>query len=87
MAREEVKRSLNFMLKVVVEDVTGGALVAAVMEEEVATSEEAEVDVEVVAAGEKNPILLPDQTLTRNGRFLANMRRARYLISTINLNH
>ena len=41
---------------------------------------------EVVAAGERNPILPPYHTLIRNGRFLDAMRRARYLLSAVNLN-
>ena len=53
MSREEGKRSLNFMLKVVVADATEDAWVVAFAAEEVATSEEAELDVEVVAAGRK----------------------------------
>ena len=57
------------------------------MAEEVATSDEAEVDVDVVASGEKNPIFPPDHTLIRNGRFLATMRRARYFLSAIKMNH
>ena len=82
MAREEVGRSLNFMLKVLVADATGEVLVTAVAEEEVATSdeeeeaeeaeeveeaEEAEVYLGVVAAGERNLILPPFHTLTRSG--------------------
>ena len=57
MAGEEVKRSHHFMLKVVVVDVPGEALVEAVTEEEVAPAEEAKVDVEVVVTGGQNPIL------------------------------
>ena len=76
MAREEVGRSLNFMLKVLVADATGDVLVTSVAEEEVATSEEeeeaeeaeeAEVYLGVVAAGERNLILPPYHTLTRSG--------------------
>ena len=51
MAREEIKRSLHFMLKLVVADVTGGASVAAVTEEEVVTIDESEVDLGIVATG------------------------------------
>ena len=35
----------------------------------------------------KKTIFPPDNILTRSGRFLYTMRRARYLILTINLNH
>ena len=86
MAREEVKRSLHFMLKVVVADSMGDALVVAVASEEVTKAEEADVDVGVVATAGQNPIFPPDHTLIRSGRFLAIMRRARYFISTIKLN-
>ena len=49
-------------------------------------AKEADVDVEVMAEGEQKLILPTDQTLTRNGRFLATTRRARYLLSRIKLN-
>ena len=75
MANEEVKRSLHFMIKVVVADATGEALVEAFAEEEVATAEEAGVDVEVAAAGRQNPVFLSDNTLTRSMLFLAMMIR------------
>ena len=83
---------MHFMLKVVVADATGGALVASVSAvttvaaEEFVTADEAEVDMEVVVAGERNRILPPNHTLTSNGRLSATMRRARYLLSTIKLN-
>ena len=64
----------------------GDALVVAVASEEVTKAEEADVDVGVVATGGKNPILPPDHTLIRSGRFLAIMRRARYFLPKINLN-
>ena len=86
MARAEVERSLHFMLKVVVADATGGALVATVAAEEFVTADEAEVDMEVVVVGERNRILPPNHTLTSNGRLSDTMRRARYLLSTIKLN-
>ena len=86
MSREEVERSLYFILKVVVSETVGNALVVAVVAEEVEMEEEAELDKEVVAAGQRNPILSPDYTLTRNGRFLAMMRKARYFLSAINMN-
>ena len=57
MAREEVERSLHFMLKVVVADATGDASFVATAAEEVATAEEAEVDVRVVASVGRKPIL------------------------------
>ena len=85
MARDEVERYLNFILKVVVEDATGSASVVVVTVEEFATSEKDYVEMEVVAAGEKNPILTPNHKLTSNGLFLSTMRRARYLISAINM--
>ena len=50
MEREEIKISLNFMRKVVVQHDIGGALVAAVAAEEVKTAEEDKVDVEVAVA-------------------------------------
>ena len=62
------------------------ALVAVIAAEEVATAEEAEVDVGVVASGGRNLIFLPDHTLNRSERFLATLRRARYLIFAININ-
>ena len=77
---------MHFMLKVVLEDAIGGDLVAAVAEEEVATEEESMVYVVVVAIGEGNPILPPYHTLTRSGRFLDTIIRARYLLSAIKLN-
>ena len=86
MKREEVERYINFMLKVVVEDATGGASVVVVTAEEAATVEGAKVDVEVSVEGGLNPIFQPYNILTRSGRFLAMTRRARYLLSTINLN-
>ena len=86
MAREEVKRSKHFMLKVVIVDTTVAASVAAVAAEYVAIAEDTKVDVEVVVAGGLNSILLPDHTLNRSGLFLATMRRVRYLLSAINMN-
>ena len=86
MARAEVERSMHFMLKVMVTDATGGALVATVAAEEFVTADEAEVDMEVVVVGEQNRILPSNHTLTSNGRLSATMRRARYLLSTIKLN-
>ena len=89
MARAEVERSMHFMLKVVVADATGGALVAAVATvaaEEFVTADEAEVDMEVVVVGERNRILPPNHTLTSNGRLSDTKRRARYLLSTIKVN-
>ena len=83
MAREEVKRSLHFMLKVVMVDVTGDASVTTVAAEEVATAEEAMVEVEVEAAGGQNPILTLDPTLIRSGCFLATIRRESYFLSVI----
>ena len=83
---------MHFMLKVVVADATGGALVASVSAvttvaaEEFVTADEAEVDMEVVVVGERNRILPPNHTLTINGRLSATMRRARYFLSTIKLN-
>ena len=68
------------------EDATGDALVAAVLEEYVATAEEAKVYMEVALIGGKNLILPSDNTLVGSGRFLANMRRARYYLTVINLN-
>ena len=86
IVREEVKRSLYFMLKVVVADAMEDSLVTAVAVEEAATAEEAKVDLEVVVEGEQNLIFPPDNTLTRNWRFLATIIRARYLLSAMNLN-
>ena len=83
-AREKVKISLHFMLKVVVEDSIGEVLVMVVASEEVAM---AEVDVEVMASGGHKRILPSHHKLTSNGRFLAMMKRATYLLSAINLNH
>ena len=87
MAMEEVKISLHLILKVGVADDTGDALVTAFAAEEAAIAEKEEVDMVVVAAGGQNPIFPPDNTLTRNGRFLAAIKRARYLLSAINMNH
>ena len=87
MAREEVERSQHFMLKIVVMDDMGDALVATVAEERVATAKEANVDAEVVVAGRRKPIFPPDHILTRSGIFLAMMRRARYFLSAIKLNY
>ena len=44
------------------------------------------MDVEVAVAGGRNSIFPPDRTLTRSGRLLATMIKARYLLSAINLN-
>ena len=52
----------------------------------VTMAEEANKDVEVVASGGRNPVLLPDRTLTRSELFLATIRRARCLLSAIKLN-
>ena len=86
MAMEEFKRSLYFMLNIVAAYSKGDTFFAEVAEKEVATEEEAQVDVEVVASGGQNPIFLTDHTLTRNGRFLATMRRERNFLSEIKLN-
>ena len=67
-------------------DAMEDSLVTAVAVEEAATAEEAKVDLEVVVEGEQNLIFPPDNTLTRNWRFLATIIRARYLLSAMNLN-
>ena len=51
---------------------TGDALVAVVV------AEEAKVDMQVVAAGGRNPIFPPNHTLTKSGLLLDTKRRARY---------
>ena len=86
MIREEFKRSLHFMLKVVVVDTTGKYLVVSVVAENVTTADEAKVDVGAVAIGGQSPILPQDHTLPRSARFLATMRRTRYFLSAINVN-